>query len=104
MDDVDGTLKERRSSLEEPSSPVETSRPKRKGDLETKFNTISFSGERGTRGEKALRRKKRLSIINNHIYDLDVSVFVLQYSFGFRLCSYFCYRCDNFSFTTITKN
>ena len=76
MDDGDDTLKERRNSLEEPTSPVETSRPKGKTDLETKFNTVSFRGERGTRGEKALRRKKRKSIINNHIYDLDVSVYL----------------------------
>ena len=74
MEDDDGTLKERRSSFEEPTSPTETSRSKRKTDLETKFNTVSFRGERGTRGDRSQRRKKRLSIINNHIYDLDVSM------------------------------
>ena len=73
MEDGEGTLKERRNSSEEPTSPTETSRSKRKTDLETKFNTVSFRGERGSRCNRSQRRKRRLSIINNHIYDLDVS-------------------------------
>ena len=74
MEDEGGTLNERRNSCEEPTSPVESSRNSRKFELEKKFNTVSFRGERGSRGEKSARRKKRLSIINNHIYDLDVSI------------------------------
>lgn len=72
MDDnvENGALMERRSSLEEPASPASLAS---RGDLEKKFNTVSFRGERSRGGAGEQGRRKRLSIINNHIYDLDVS-------------------------------
>ena len=55
-----------------PREPASTDDASQQADLENKFNTVSFRGVlRERRGRS--QRKRCLSMINGHMYDLAVS-------------------------------